>query len=263
MQRYYLSKNGQHVGPYSFDEVCKKLESQEHSWMDYVFDDTQKDWILLIEHPVFSQKFNTQIIAKPASHQKSKQTDSKYKDKEWFILRNGSNAGPFSQLELIQMLQEQSLFEYDYIWHQTLNSWKKLAEVDSFKPDRIKALKESGNAEMTEVFFRRRHLRAQYGCSLIVHDNKTIFKGESLEIGAGGAGLLIDNPHLKTGQTVYLHFQPGDGVPPFNAVCNIVSKQRIESTTNLKPLRYGVRFTSVSQMIREQIRDYTNNKKAA
>lgn len=261
---YYLSKNGTHVGPFSLEDICKKLESREHTWMDYVYDDKKEDWILLIEHPVFSEKFNTTFIKKLDIPSTPKKNLDPLLEKAWYTLKNGVNFGPFSQLELVQMLQEKTLFEYDYIWHQSLPSWKRVAEVPAFSADKIKHLKESHQSEISEIFFRRRHLRANYGCSIIVHDNKSVFKGESIEISAGGAGIRIENKDINPGQTLFLHFQPGEGVPPFNAVCNIVSKQLVTEENSInKTVKYGVKFTSVSQNIREQIKEFTETRKAS
>ncbi len=146
------------------------------------------------------------------------------KERGWFILKEGNNYGPFSQLEIIQMLQEKSLFEHDFIFHEKFNNWKCIAEVEDFSVENIRRVRDAGDVSISEVFFRRRHARASYGASLIVHNNLRVFRGKSLEISAGGAGVLIDCSELQPGQSLFLHFQPGEGVPPFNAVCQIVSK---------------------------------------
>lgn len=266
-KNFFLSKDGGQVGPFTLDEVRQKLESQEHTWMDYVYDDEKSDWVLLIEHPVFSEKFNNTFIKGHVGSSPGKATlkvtSTPSKDKEWYTLKNGSNFGPFSHFEMIGMLQEKNLFEYDYIWHQSLPSWKRVAEVDIFKPDKMRQLMESNQAEVTEMFFRRRHLRTKFGCSLIVHNNKSVFRGKSLEISAGGAGVMIDCQSLSPGESLFLHFQPGEGVPPFNAVCTIVSKEFVKDTVSSGgPVKYGIKFTSVSQSIREQIRGLAETRKA-
>ncbi|MNL46852.1 PilZ domain protein [compost metagenome] len=159
------------------------------------------------------------------------------------------------------MLQEKTLFEYDYIWHSQLPAWKRVAEVEDFSPESIKAM--ASEPGVAEVFFRRRHARANYGASLIVHNNKTVFRGQALEISAGGAGVLIESAHLQPGQSLFLHFQPGDGVPPFNAVCQIVSKQYVQDdNSETQPIKYGVKFTTLSQSVRENIKNYTAAKAA-
>lgn len=264
---FYLSKDGGQVGPYSVDEIRQKLDTREHSWMDYVYDEIKTEWILLIEHPAFSEKYNRTFLksrpAMPAGSLDAKESKDTLKDKAWFTLKNGSNFGPFSQLEMIQMLQDKALFEYDYVWHQSLPSWKRVAEVANFRPEKMRALIQENQAEVAEIFFRRRHLRAKYGCSLIVHNNKSVFRGTSLEISAGGAGVLIDSQLLQPDQTVFLHFQPGEGVPPFNAVCTIVSKQFVgDAAVPGEWVRYGIKFVSVAQKVRDQIRGFTETRKA-
>jgi hypothetical protein len=261
---FYVSLNGAHVGPYSVDVIVAKIEAGEHVWTDYVYCEAKGDWMVLLEHPMFVDKFKASTSQTPPKiHGESVQAiankqDEKFREKAWYILKEGNNYGPFSKLELIQMLQEKTLFEYDYVWHAKLNAWKRVAEVEEYSPDSIRAMKDSGQLEVTEVFFRRRHARASYGCSLIVHNNKTVFKGRTMEISSGGAGILIDNPNLQPGQNLFLHFQPGDGVPPFNAVCTVISKQMVKDTKSaLDSVKYGVKFTSISQSVRESIRQFT------
>lgn len=262
---FYVSLNGGHVGPYSPETIVQKIEAGEHAWTDYVYCEAKGDWMVLMEHPAFADKFKASSAKAPpkmdhghVTQAAAPKQEEKFKEKAWYILKEGNNYGPFSKLELVQMLQEKTLFEYDYIWHAKLNAWKRVAEVEEFTPDSIRTLKESGVSEITEVFFRRRHARATYGCSLIVHNNKTVFKGRSMEISSGGAGIMIDNPNLQPGQNLFLHFQPGDGVPPFNAVCTVVSKQMVKDTKSaLDSVKYGVKFTSISQSVRESIRQFT------
>lgn len=264
-KQYYLSNNGNQIGPYPFETVLQKIESHEYQWTDYVFDENVGDWMMLLEHPEFAIKLAQKPSVSPMPPKLSVAKDEinspALKDKEWFILKEGNNYGPFCQLELIQMLQEKSLFEYDYIWHSKLPAWQRVAEIEDFSTENIRRVKESNEADVSEIFFRRRHVRASYGASLIVHNHKTVFRGRALEISAGGAGVLIENSDLEPGQSLFLHFQPGNGVPPFNAVCQIVSKQFQKDASSAKePVKYGVKFTTLSQSVRESIKTYTANQ---
>lgn len=266
-KKFYLSERGNQIGPFSVEDVLRRLDDKKAQWTDYIFADDLKDWVLLMSHPDFTKAFNagrarpaTKIISMPPTF--DLRPHSELREKEWFLLRDGNNYGPFSRLDLVQMLQEKSLFEYDFVWHHGMDAWKRVAEVKDFKPDQIRALKDSKDPDVSEVFFRRRHARAKYGCSLLVHNNKTVFKGESFEISEGGAGVVIENPGLQPGQTIYLHFQPGDGVPPFNAICNIVSKSWVKESSEPQAVRYGVKFSSMSQSVRESIRDFTKRTAA-
>ena len=254
---FYVSKNGSHEGPFSKEQILSKVHAHQNDWTDYIFDEMKNDWVLIMEHVEFTEAFNAGLRLKMNTPQPiDNGKNVKHKEKAWFILKDGNNYGPFSQLELIQMLQEKALFEFDYIWQQSFPSWKKVAEVPDFSSTEIKKLRNSLPPDLSDVFFRRRHLRARYGCTLIVHNNKYISRGTSLEISAGGAGITVENSELENGQTLFLHFQPGDGVPPFNAVCTVVSKQLMTGLSGQKNYKYGVRFTSISTSIREQIKNF-------
>lgn len=253
-KQYYLSFDGSHIGPYSIDAIIKRIDAKQSQWTDYVYDEALGEWVMLLEHPEFAGKNLPETVA---SFPKERTLEGRLKDKEWYVLKEGNNYGPFSKLELVQMLQERNLYEYDYVWSQGMTSWKRVAEQEDFSTSHIRDLKESGQADVSEIFFRRRHARAHYGASLIVHNNKSVFKGKTIEISAGGAGVMIENPDLQPGQTLFLHFQPGDGVPPFNAVCQIVSKQFVKEPAASPKVRYGVKFTSISQYVRESIQHYT------
>lgn len=265
-RQFYLSNNGSHIGPFPKETILERLKSRESSWTDYVYDEKFGDWKLLLEHPDFS----TSLVPdqKPPQFRpgEASSTDvyKEVKDKGWYILKEGNNYGPFSRLEIVQMLQERSLYEYDYLWHAEMEGWKKVSEVASFAPDSIKQLKESGLDGVNEVFFRRRHARARYGASMIVHNSKAVFKGKSLELSLGGAGIVVESTGLEIGQTLYLHFKPGDGVPPFNAICQVVSKQQLRNIPHGPgtPVKYGVKFTNITHTARESIRHYTEPKAA-
>lgn len=267
MATYYVSHNGEQKGPWSAQEILKRLKSQDLAWSDYVYDEGKADWVLLMDHQEFSSHFKPG--GKPTLPKPHKKSDEKHEahheqanvnEKEWFVLKAENKYGPFSMLEIIRMLQEKNIFEYDYIWNQAMSTWKRVAEVDEFKPEKIRALKDSGKSDVQEIFFRRRHARAHYGASILVHNNKKVWKGESLELSSGGAGLVIEHPEFNPGQTLFLHFKPGDGVPPFNAICTVVSKQM--PMPGRTAVRYGVKFTSINRNVQDAIKDFTENKAA-
>lgn len=266
---YFLNKNEKQVGPFTAEQILEKIQLKELSWMDYIFDEMKKDWILLMEHKQFNNHFTESILKKANAHNPTQQAPvpkEKAKDsidsKAWYVLKDNNNYGPFSMAEIIQMLQAKILFEFDYVWQEKFDGWKRVAEVSDFSSENIQKLLKSGNPEVTDYFFRRRNVRVNYGCSLVIHDNKQIYKGRSIELSSGGAGVFIETNHFNPGQNLFLHFQPGDGVPPFNAICTIVSKQFSENaTSSSSEYRYGVKFTSISQSIKQKIQEYAENGK--
>lgn len=252
---YYVSHEGQQLGPWPVDQILSQLKTHALGWSDYIYDESKEDWIFIMDHAEFKPHYSAEVPpvkdSAPATPP-PQATNQPATEKEWFVLKAENRYGPFSFVELVRMLQEKNLYEFDYVWNPSMTAWARVAEVEEFKPEKIRSLKESGHAEVQEIFFRRRHARANYGASIIVHNNKKVWKGESIEISAGGAGLRIDNPDLQPGQTLFLHFKPGDGVPPFNAICTVVSKQSKGPHPS-----YGVKFTSINRTVQAAIKDYT------
>lgn len=268
VKSYYISKNNLQMGPFSEEEIQKKILKKEILWMDYIYEDQKKDWIFVMEHPKFNKLFTESLLKASIKHNANgKKLDIKtlgqHGQKAWFVLKENNNYGPFTKMDVIQMLQAKLLFEFDFIWHSKFENWKRVAEVDDFSKEEVKKLLKSEDPKINDIFLRRRNARIDYGCSLIVHNNKQVFKGRSIEISSGGAGLFIETDQFKPGQNLFLHFQPGDGVPPFNAVCTIISKQFVsESDDNKFEFKYGVKFTSISQSVKQKIQEFAEKEKS-
>jgi GYF domain 2/PilZ domain len=252
MQKYFVAHEGIQTGPWTLDEVSLKLSQKNIDWNDYIYDDKTEDWVLLLEFPALTALFNKSFKNPIKDAKTPVATDDPLRDRAWYILKQNNNYGPFSKAEMIQMLQSKTLFEFDFIWKQGLASWKRLSEVGDFQPEEVRKVYEVSDAAEGEIFFRRRHARSEYGCSLILHDQKKIFKGRSFEISAGGAGIIIEDVNFELEQQLYLHFTPGGQVPAFNAICRVVSRSGN---------KYGLRFVTVAASVKDSITKYT--KKAA
>jgi len=253
MLKYYVAHDGKQLGPWSVEEIRSGLEKQSLTWADYLYDEGKADWIVIAQHPFFSDFFKQMKVGAPA--QKKQAVGESQAEKQWFVLKGENKYGPFAYLELVRMLQEKNLYEYDYVWTKAMNGWSRVADCADFKSEKIKQLKDSNHPSLEEVFFRRRHARFSYGSSVLVHNNKKVWKGRSIELSPGGAGLYIESRDLEPGQTLFLHFKAGDDVPPFNAVCSIVSKQYASAGST--EVKYGVKFTNVSNEVKQAIKTIT------
>lgn len=275
--RYYISKDEKQMGPYTTNEVLSKVRSGEILLTDYYYDENDSDWRMLMEHQQWS-KFSE--IEKIQSTDKKAEELQPVSDSsndsgldidptqishmEWYALKGNNRFGPFSYYELIGMLQEKHLFEFDYVWYPGMQSWHRVAEFKCFQPDKIRALHDKNAPLISELFFRRRHKRAHLGGSIVAHNNKYLWKGESIEVSPGGAGVVIHNAQLMPGDAIYLHFKPADGIPPFNAVCEVVSKEYVPNIVDPNTaIKYGVKFTSISQEAQTYLKKFTSSKVAA
>lgn len=259
--KFYISQDGAQKGPWAAEEISHKLNAREINWTDYLFDEGSKEWVLLMEHPHFEKTFKESLSrpqAKPAAPFQP-HYETRF-EKEWFVLKGENKYGPFTFVEVVKMLQEKSLYEYDFVWNSAMTSWSRIAEIKDFHPENIRALKDNGANAIRDVFFRRRYARANYNASIIVHNSKSVFKGTGLEISPGGAGVSVESSIFEPGQTLFLHYKAGDGVPPFNAICSVISKQHGVDASGF--VRYGVKFTNISQSVQQAIKDFTDKKVA-
>lgn len=267
--KFYVGRDGQQFGPWTIEEILEAVRAQQLGVSDYLYDHEKGDWIALMAHPLLADALKgkqperaLRVVAssesQPAPQPAGASADAKAGGVEWFVLKDDSRFGPFGFVELVKMLQSKSLFEYDYVWRAGFPDWKRVAEAGEFAPESLRGAWEISAAPSAEVFFRRRHARIAYGASMIVHDNEAVYRANAFEISAGGASLSIEGKQFETGQMLYLHFKPGDGVPPFNARCTIMSKRPIGRDG--AGHRYGVSFTSLNAQTREFIDDLAAKK---
>lgn len=265
-QMYYVSHDSKELGPWTLDQIVEQMKSGSVGMTDYIFDESKQDWVLMMEFGPLNDLLKGKKPKAPPVAQAAKAEpapEPSPQGDEWYVLKWENRYGPFTHLDIVKMLQEKSVFEFDYVWKPGMEEWKRVAEVHDFTPDRIRHLKGGDMPELSEVFFRRRHVRTKFNGSIIVHDAKNVWKGESFEISEGGAGIVMHNSLVLPGQKVYIHFKPGDSVPPFNAVCEIVSKQYMKGVKHKDaPVGYGVKFLEINGEVQKAIRQYTTKKAA-
>lgn len=239
---FYIYHQGEQKGPISLSEIAAKVRAHELQMNDYLYDEATSDWTVLVAYPALSE-----LIKDVAAEPKVQPIEVKaeHTPDEWFALKGSLRFGPFAFTELVRLLQEKSMHDSDFVWHAGLKDWQKVSDLPDFKPEMIRKLRESGAASLDEVFFRRRHARLAHDGSIIMHNNQKVFRGRSLEISAGGAGIVLESETLEVGHQVFLHFKPAKDLPPFNAVCEVVSRRPTNAADKLAPMHYGVKFLKI------------------
>ena len=263
-QQFYVSAAGEQQGPFSIEQIVERVKAKTLDASDYLFDETQQDWVMLMAHSRLSESLKALKPATPPAAATPLASKATAFDKsrtgadvaEWFVLKGESKFGPFAYSELIKMLQDKSVFEFDYVWHLGLKAWERIATLAEFSPEKIRDFRTTTEGPINEVFFRRRHARAQHGASILVHDNRAVYKGRSIEVSAGGAGIVIENAILQPGEMLYLHFKPAGNTPPFNATCEIISKSYVNASDKSAPVRYGVKFTKIESQTQQILNEF-------
>lgn len=289
MSKYHISHQGETVGPFELDEILTKVQASEFNLMDFIYDEGKSDWVMLMEFAPLAEKLKDfkpkappkpVAPAKPIEEQKEDEQlqatveqvkmdnptapNPDHLVTEWYVLKGENRFGPFAFTDVLKMLQQKVVFEFDFAWHPGLSTWKRIADLEAFGSENINQLKTTLMPDIEDVFFRRRHRRVEYGATVLIHDNKQIWKGQGVEISAGGAGVVMENSVLQPGQILHLHFKPCDGVPPFNAVCEIVSKKYVDGVKDKNaPIRYGLKFTNINEQTQKVLNDYSKSGSSA
>jgi hypothetical protein len=260
MAKYFVEVNGKNLGPYEIDELIAKVSSKEVPETSRLFDPQLSDWISVKDfvgiHLANSKKQAAPVAQKTAPA--STPVESSGED-EWFVLKGENRYGPYTKLDLIRLVQEKNLFNFDFIWRKGMDSWLRMAELPEFSHDQIrKLILDETNRNVIDVFAKRKHKRISYECDVVAHDNTALWKGQCVELSEGGAGVVFENSLLLPGHKIYLHFLPGSMSKPFNVLSEVVSKkysQAIKKSDTV--VVYGIRFINLQKTDYEQIKVLT------
>ncbi len=172
---------------------------------------------------------------------------------EWHVLKGSSQYGPYSYEQMISMLQEKTLFGFDYVWSPHMTTWGALAELSEYSPDRIASLAKKN--ENSKVFIHRSHERAVCDWRAYIHNDQKFWKGKIESISIGGALILMENPLLLPGDVLTIHIPSSTNMKtPFNAKGEVLSKRLVkERVTHDTQIYYAIKFSQVQPFGETQI----------
>ena len=287
--KFFVQKNNAIQGPYAVELISQKVEKGELAQKDQVYLYEQDEWLAISElleitgtqimdmTKIDSELAPTAVRNKPTMQAQgaeparrtspaagpakadstSPQSASEMlaKGAEWYVLKGENRYGPFPIADVVKMLVERALFEYDFAWSPGMEQWTRIAQIPAFSFDRIKAFlpKDMQNSEM---FFRRKYMRKDFKTPLVVHNNSKVWKGFSVEISEGGACIAVENAMILPGQNIYVHFKGTEGARPFNVLCEVVAKRYVPGLKTANDVvYYGLKFLNIHKQDKDLIRD--------
>ncbi|HPI40547.1 MAG TPA: PilZ domain-containing protein, partial [Pseudobdellovibrionaceae bacterium] len=159
---------------------------------------------------------------------------------QWFILKGENKEGPFEYTQIIQMIQNSEVYEYNYVWASHLESWTLIAELPEFSHDRMRNIIIS-NTPVKTVFKQRKHDRVDLELAIYAHNKERLFSGKTTSISLGGASFLINDPLIYPGNQIVIHFENNE--KSFRVKAEVLRKSFINKRINAKSsLHYAVRF---------------------
>lgn len=182
---------------------------------------------------------------------------------EWHVLKGDAKFGPYTYAEMIKMMQDNTLFNFDYVWSPHLDSWTTLAELPEFTSERIARVAEKNNAQEDNPFSKREHERIICKLPVYVNDNFRMWPGMAENLSTGGALVLMENPILLPGHIITIHFRNFENSVPFNCTAEVINKrltkQRIQHNTGIY---YAVKFVKIGTQGQQQIENWIKEFKA-
>lgn len=179
---------------------------------------------------------------------------------EWFVLKNEEKFGPFSYREMIQLLQENTVYPFDFVWTEGMEIWTPLAEVTEFSPAKLAKLVET--EDVGSAFAKRRFPRVEVTLPVLLHNDRHFGTGTISSLSQGGALVTVDLPTLLPNDRVLVHCRGiKDVLQPFNFEFSISSKSwnrnRIQHRTKVA---YTGSFSEMPTAAMSEIRNYIENK---
>jgi hypothetical protein len=283
---YFVSHAGQTYGPWTVVEITSRIGKMELIATDYIYDESSTSWIPLMECKAVIEALRLAKPAAPPTAQPPKAAAPKAEPEidlvvqtatitpisansgsdieseesgEWFVQKDSHRYGPFTYQGLVKALQEKSVFDYDLVWKKGMEKWIRLAEHELFNAEAIRKLQTDAKG----IFQQRKHKRLAIKTDVIVHDNKSVWLGQTYQGSEGGSGMHVRNATLMPGQVLFLHFTGFDGIPSFNALCEVVSKKYVPNIRDPRStVPYGMKFVKLDKQVQEAMRDFFGRKAA-
>lgn len=276
-KEYFVSHLGQHMGPWTLDEIAHRMSQHDLITTDFIYDEDLADWVALNKHEalleLISKEFKPTAIplrdvvspvAKPVApiqqqEQKQHPVQTPSINESWFIQKTSHRFGPLNSIGVVKALQEKTIFDYEFVWKDGMEEWVRIAEHPDFSVDHIRELISKSLAQ--DIFIKRQHPRITFMNEVMIHDDNSLWMGQAFQGGEGGSGLIIQNASLQPGQVVKLHFAAHDGLSAFNVSGEIVSKKYVKELKNKKtPVPYGVKFVGLDKKLQSTLHEYFTYK---
>ncbi len=188
----------------------------------------------------------------------------KSENTEWFVLIGEQKYGPYDYKTIIQMIQNNQLMDFNYVWAEHLEAWTPLYQLEDFSKDRFDLLLQK-ESEYFSSFIQRKEKRVDVKIPLIGHNSIRFFDGEIVSISTHGALCLLNSPLIQVGDQIKIHVQPdAHAENSFNIECEVIRKNFSKERLNSKSgLYYAIRFTDLQKTGALQIKHWITETREA
>ena len=176
---------------------------------------------------------------------------------QWYVLIGSQKYGPYDYRTIIEMIQNNQLMDFNYLWADHLENWTPIYQLEEFSKDRFQLLLKE-NSELKDAFIKRKGTRVSKKIPFVGHNTIRFFDGEIVSISESGALCLINSPLVQVGDKIKLHVKnEAEPEKSFNIEAEIVRKNFARKRINSKSgLHYAVRFSDIQMLGVVQIKEW-------
>jgi hypothetical protein len=264
---WFVAIANQPVGPLKPSQVYQKVLAQEIVVGSFVWRDGMKDWARLSDQEEFKNLFPSKpppIVLEQAQKKMAKapppppkETVEIIEERNWFLIHNDVQIGPFSTTEVIASLQSGKVFPRDHAWQDGMSNWVKIQDLSDFAEyfsshPKVIESKRGAPTPAASSSEKRQSNRKALVARVLLTDENTLFMGMCRDISIGGMQILTDRLPGPAGTRVRLNISPTDknsNVPAFVAegvVVRILEDNR----------GFSFRFDKISAAAKKAIEEY-------
>jgi hypothetical protein len=224
---WFVACGGATQGPLTTAEVLEKVVLRELSPADYVWKPGQPEWKRLFEVKGFEAVVPPRPQVKPAQPAPQPPAAPRSESKRtWYLHRNGSQYGPFSQAELESALERGKVSPRVHAWKAGLSGWERLERLPEFqawaqkrapqeqvpRPPRFPGKSEPEAEAIGEpaVEERRATPRKPLVAHILMSDQQSVLVGMCRDISIGGLQVLTDSIPGPVGTRLRMNISPPD-----------------------------------------------------
>lgn len=277
MAGYYLTTGKLKLGPLSEKDILSGVRSGKISLFDMILNNQTNEWMMLIQHPDFSDLENPSENESSDEHSEdhfavglisddiSEETQaSSFVTPENFPIltpvywyeREHANQR-LKYLEVLSMIHSQKLSEQSLISKTPHGPWQKIIDWEEFSPKSLENYKKISDEKLPDVHIRRKSPRFACGKVFVAMGSKNNgFQIFCPDISKTGMAFIVRSAKSDLNENLHIKFQETLTDNKFDAKGIVVSvrKVKLPGAENIY-IRYGMRFTHLSESGRKFIEE--------
>ncbi|MBF0313194.1 MAG: DUF4339 domain-containing protein [Oligoflexia bacterium] len=162
-------------------------------------------------------------------------------DPVWMVEKGDKTLGPYRYLEIIKMLQKNSITQNNKIRRKDEQKWRPLSDIGEFHSNIVKKISSQKDKDASKLFVQRKYKRTSYLGPATVTYNGKLYRGTCTSISEGGCFIELRPSDFQLHKEIMIKIMPGT-VP-----LAIEARAKIVSINERSPRGIGVKFIGVNE----------------